>query len=353
MNSKEFLQSKLKKDEAFLIISEANRRYITGFDSSDGYLFISKKRTAFLTDSRYIEAAENKAKNCDEILLLKKASDELPEVAEKLNINKIFTEGDGISVSELEFLKKIFPFEVVPDKADKFINDLRRTKSEEEKNKIIAAQRIAEGAFEHILGFIKPGVTEKEIRTELDYYMIKNGADNPSFDTIAISGKNTSMPHGVPTDKKIENGDFVTMDYGALLEGYHSDMTRTVAVGFVNDKQADIYNIVLKAQMATLDILKAGVSCKAADAAARNIINAAGYKDNFGHGTGHGVGLFIHELPNLSPRSKLILRQGDIVTDEPGIYIPGQFGVRIEDMVFITENGCENLTKCKKSLIVL
>ena len=183
--------------------------------------------------------------------------------------------------------------------------------------------------------------------------MLKNGAECVSFETIAVSGKNSSMPHGVPCDKKIEKGDFITMDFGAVVEGYHSDMTRTVAVGEVSSKQAEVYKTVLDAQLKSLETLKAGVSCFDADAAARNIIENAGYGEYFGHGTGHGVGIEIHEAPRLSPKSDAILKAGDIVTVEPGIYLPDEFGVRIEDMAFITENGFENLTRTPKNLIIL
>ena len=183
--------------------------------------------------------------------------------------------------------------------------------------------------------------------------MLRAGAQALSFETIAVSGRNSSMPHGVPTDKMVERGDFVTMDYGAVVNGYHSDMTRTVAVGEVSGKQAEVYDTVLKAQLTSLDLLAPGVACKAADAAARDVINAAGYGEFFGHGTGHGVGVEIHEFPVLNPRSTEILAPGDVVTVEPGIYLPGEFGVRIEDMAFITENGSENLTKCPKTLIIL
>ncbi len=351
--SVEQLKNELKKGEAFLIVSSENRRYLTDFAADDDYLFVTKEKCVFLADSRYIEAAKNEAKNCDEIILLKKASEQLPELAEKFNIDKIYTEAQKLSVEEYNFLKKMFSCPVLAEKADEIIISLRRAKKEYEKQRIIAAQRIAEKAFDHILTFIRPGVTEKDIRLELEFFMLKNGAEGLSFDTIAVSGKNTSKPHGVPSLKKIENGDFITMDYGAVVNGYRSDMTRTVAVGSVSTKQAQVYETVLKAQLACLDVLKAGVSGKDADAAARQIIADAGYGDYFGHGTGHGVGIDIHEAPSVSVRSKDILTAGDIVTDEPGIYIPGEFGVRIEDMAFITENGCENLTNCEKSLIVL
>lgn len=352
INSVDFLKSKLKNDEAFLIISPVNRRYLTDFDSSDGYFLITANNAVFLTDSRYIEAARQRAKNCDDIILLKKCFEQLNGLIRQLNIRQIYIE-ENISVCEMKGLEKNLEASVKAEKTDELLTGLRRTKSEEEKKKIIKAQRIAENAFDNILKFIKPGVTEREIRIELEYYMLKNGSENPSFETIAISGKNTSMPHGVPTDKRVENGDFITMDYGAVFEGYHSDMTRTVAVGSVSGKMAEVYNTVLKAQLACIEALKPGVSCKDGDAAARGIIEKAGYGDFFGHGTGHGVGLEIHEAPNLSPKSRQILSIGDIVTDEPGIYIPGEFGVRIEDMIYITETGCENLTNCEKSIIIL
>lgn len=347
------LKDELKNGEAFLIVSTENRRYLTDFAADDDYLLITKDKCIFFADSRYIEAAGKNAKDCDEIVLLKKAGEQLPQICKELNISKIYTEAQKLSVSEFNSLCKMFDFPVAAEKADEIIISSRRAKKEYEKQRIIGAQRIAEKAFDHILTFIRSGVTEKDIRLELEYFMLGNGADGLSFDTIAISGKNTSLPHGVPTLKKVESGDFVTMDYGACVDGYRSDMTRTVAVGSVSEKQAEIYETVLRAQLACLDVLRPGIECKTADAAARNIIADAGYGDCFGHGTGHGVGIDIHEAPSVSPRSKDILSVGDVVTVEPGIYLPGEFGVRIEDMAFITENGYENLTECKKSLIVL
>ena len=242
---------------------------------------------------------------------------------------------------------------VSSEKTDAAINFFRRKKSEEEKNCILKAQAIAEKAFDHILGFISTEKTEKDIALELDFFMLRNGAEATSFDTIAVSGANSSMPHGVPSDKKICNGDFITLDYGAVINGYHSDMTRTVAVGSVSTKMAEVYETVLNAQLASLASLRDGISGIDADKAARDIIANAGYGEFFGHGTGHGVGIEIHEEPRLSPKSDKILCKGDVVTVEPGIYLPGEFGVRIEDMAFITENGYENLTKSPKNLIII
>ncbi len=347
------LQQQLRNGEAFLVVSPENRRYLTGFASSDGYLIITKNESVFLTDSRYIEAAQNAITDCGEVALLSSFSAQLPEYIEKLGIKTVFTEAEKLSVAEFAKTKKALPCECVAEKTDDAVNALRRIKSQAEKQKILAAQAIAEKAFDHILGFIKEGVTEREIALTLDFFMLKNGAECVSFETIAVSGKNSSMPHGVPGDKKIERGDFITLDFGAVVDGYHSDMTRTVAVGEVSEKQAEVYETVLAAQKKSLEILGAGVSCKDADAAARDIIKKAGYGSYFGHGTGHGVGIEIHEEPRVSPKSGSILEIGDVVTVEPGIYIPSEFGVRIEDMAFITENGCENLTKTPKNLIIL
>lgn len=346
------LQSALSANQAYLIISPENRRYLTSFPSSAGYLLITENEAVFLIDSRYIEAAKKAVSGCETVLLTD-FSKQLAEYIEKLSVKTLLLEGESLSVSKAESIKKICGCECDFVKADKAISALRRIKNEDEKQKILAAQAIAEEAFENILGFIKEGVTEQEIALNLDFFMLRNGAEDISFQTIAVSGKNSSMPHGVPSDKKVEKGDFITMDFGAVYDGYHSDMTRTVAVGEVSSKQAEIYETVLRAQKNSLDILKAGITCKAADAAARDVIKNAGYGEFFGHGTGHGVGIEIHEAPTLNPRSEEILRIGDIVTVEPGIYLPDEFGVRIEDMAFITENGCENLTKSPKNLIIL
>lgn len=347
----EFLKS---SHEAILIHSPENRRYFTDFPSTDGYLIVTKTDAVFFTDSRYIEAAQKSVKFC-RAQLLTRLSNEVKMFFGENNIEKIYTETERLSVSLLSQFKKVFsPVKITPSiRLENKINELRMVKTPEEIQCIKKAQQIAEDAFEHILTFIRPGVTEKRIALELDFYILSHGAEALSFETIAVTGKKTSMPHGVPDDTVVEIGDFVTMDFGAVYKGYHSDMTRTVAVGEISAEQRKIYEIVLSAQRASLEILKSGVSCKVADKAARDIITNAGYGDYFGHGTGHGVGIEIHELPNLSPRSDTILQIGNIVTVEPGIYIPNKFGVRIEDMALITENGYENLTNTPKELIIL
>lgn len=340
--------------DAALILSPENRFYFTGFESSDGYLIASEKEAVFITDGRYIEAAQEKIKNCQVVLQEKKAS-QIRDILLSLNAKSVAVEADRMTLSEYTlFASALDDIEIIADGSlDAQINEIRSIKETEEVNKIITAQRIAEKAFEHILGFIKPGKAEKEIALELDYYMLSHGANGISFETIAVSGKKSSMPHGVPDGKLIENGDFVTMDFGAVFEGYHSDMTRTVAVGGVSEEMKEVYYTVLKAQENSVSAVKSGVSCKFADTAARSIIENAGYAKYFTHSTGHGVGVEIHEFPNLSQACDKELKTGNIVTVEPGIYIPGKFGVRIEDMVLVTENGCENLTKAPKELIIL
>lgn len=346
----EFINKLPKNVDGALIVSPENRRYFTGFNASDGFLFITKSGSVFLTDSRYIEAAKDKIICCE----VEEQKGKLMDYAKRFNCKVLAVEADRLTVTQLKNLRKaLHGIKLTTVGTDKIIDSFRAVKNEAEIENICKAQRIAEAAFDHILGFIKVGVTEKEVALELDHYMLSHGADSLSFETIAISGANTSKPHGVPTDKKIEHGDFVTMDYGAVVNGYHSDMTRTVAVGAASDEQKKIYKIVFEAQLAVLRVLKNGVKCSDADKAARDVITEAGYGEYFRHSAGHGVGIEIHEKPFISPKSTATLRSGNVVTDEPGIYIPGKFGVRIEDMALITENGCKNLTKAPKELIII
>lgn len=351
----ENLLKKLPQElDGVMITSEENRRYFTAFPSTAGVLLVSRCGSVFLTDSRYVEAAGKKI-TCCPVRETKNLKKELPDLMREFKINRLGIEAQRVTVSEYtRYCEMLNDVEIVADgSVDKAINSLRMVKSADEIASIKKAQAITEQAFDHILKFIKPGVTEREISLELDYFMLKNGAEALSFETIAVSGINSSMPHGVPSDKKIENGDFITMDYGAVCDGYHSDMTRTVAVGAVSDEQKKVYDTVLKAQLAALDVMRPGVRCSDADKAARDVIASAGYGAFFGHGTGHGVGIEIHEEPRVSPSAEDILEAGNVVTDEPGIYLPGCFGVRIEDMVLITEDGMENLTSSPKELIVI
>lgn len=338
---------------AVLIYTPTNRRYLTGFPSSLGYLLMTKNGNKLFVDSRYFEAATKKAVNTD-VVRFNSFLTELTEELEKQGIEKLLIETEN-DIAFYTALKSKLKVKVVPSQSlsDRLIS-LRSVKKKEEVESIVAAQRIAEKAFDDVLSFIKVGVTEKEIAAFLEYKMKQYGAEGIAFDTIAVSGANTSLPHGVPSEKTISEGDFITMDFGATLNGYCSDMTRTVAVGYATDEMAKVYNTVLEAQINVINTVRAGVRCVDADAAARSIITDKGYGEYFGHSTGHGVGLMIHEKPNLSPKAgDTKLRAGQIVTDEPGIYLTGKFGVRIEDMLYVRKNGVKNLTKAPKHLIIL
>lgn len=354
MNNLKKLLAELGQSTAALIISPENRRYFTSFPSSDGYLLVNGERAVFITDGRYIEAAENLAKDC-EVVLQERIYPQISQILEEMGCKTLLVESSRMTVSVYNSLKGVLKKTGIStdDTLDKMINSIRSVKTADEVESIKAAQKITDDAFTHILGFIKPGVTEREIGLELDFYMLSHGGEALSFETIAVSGKNSSMPHGVPGDKKVENGDFITMDYGTVVNGYHSDMTRTVAVGFADDEMKKVYETVLAAQTACLNGLKAGLPCREGDALARKVIEDAGYGKCFTHSTGHGVGVEIHEFPNLSMLSDTVLTPGHIVTVEPGIYIPGKFGVRIEDMAVITESGCEDITHSPKELIIL
>lgn len=354
MNTQKLKNFLKDKDFAAIIVSEENRRYFTQFPSTDGFLLVTGDKSIFFTDSRYIEAANAQCKECDEILLFDGIKKSIAPTVEKLGIKKLAVEASRLTLADLENLSSNIDAQFVTDSTlDDAVNAIRIIKSEEEIELVIKAQRIAEKAFEHMLEFIKIGMTEREIGLELDYFMLRNGAEALSFETIAVSGEKTSMPHGVPGERKIKAGDFITMDYGAVVGGYHSDMTRTIAVGYVTDEMRSVYETVLKAQNAGFEMMRPGVPCKDVDKAARDVIAQAGYGEYFGHGLGHGVGVEIHEEPRVSPSGDKILEAGHLITDEPGIYLPGKFGVRIEDMAFITPDGYRNLTNCPKELIII
>ncbi len=337
-----------------LITDDLNRRYFTGMKSSAGTVLCFRDKAYLIIDFRYIEKATKTVKDA-EVIMQGKLFDQINELLTKHGAKTLAIESYTMTVASLNAYKeRITAAEVVAsDELSKAIGELRIVKTQDEIDKIIKAQRIAEAAFEDVLNFIRPGVTEREIGLRLDYYMLSHGAEALSFDTIALTGANTSLPHGVPGDTVVENGMFVLMDYGATYDGYHSDMTRTVCVGKPTEKMELVYNTVLKAQNDALAAIKAGVVGKDIDKIARDVIADAGYGDKFGHSLGHGVGIEIHETPNASPSSEHIFRENMIVTVEPGIYLPDEFGVRIEDFVVIKENGCENMTLAKKTLISL
>ncbi len=328
--------------------------YFTGFPSSAGTVVITPQRAVLLIDFRYFEKAKASIEHL-EVILAVKTSEQMKEIFEKEEISLIFVETDRISLNSYKGLCKAFP-DITLSKKAKLSNEilkLRSIKSDSELNAIKQAQSLTDKAFEHILDFIKSGKTEKEIMLEMEFFIRKIGSEGAAFDFIVVSGKNSSLPHGVPTEKAIENGDFITMDFGAVVSGYRSDMTRTVAIGYADEEMREVYNTVLSAQTEALKAIKPNVKCRDIDKIARDIISSKGYGECFGHGLGHSVGLEIHESPCFNIRDNTLLKEGMVLTVEPGIYIEDKFGVRIEDMVYITDDSYENITGSPKELIVL
>ena len=348
------LQENLNDNEAFWITSDSNRFYLTGFNSSAGYVLITRSSAVFFIDFRYFEKAKSTVDSC-EVVLYDKGDKGIYEYCKQQNIKEIFIEASQISLTRHKYLSELFEGIDISkeNKLDIKLGEMRAVKSEYELKFIKQAQSLTEQTLDYILPRITIGRTEREIMLDMEFFMRGLGADGVSFDFIVVSGKNSSLPHGVPTNKKIEKGDFVTMDFGAIVNGYCSDMTRTVAVGNITDEQKLVYDTTLKAQLSAIDAIKAGAVCGDIDKIARDIIYDAGYKGCFGHALGHSVGIDVHESPNLSPNNKVVLTVGNVVTVEPGIYLENKFGVRIEDMVYVTENGCINLTNSDKNLIIL
>ena len=342
--------------DAVLITDEKNQRYATGFPITDGAVFVSRDRAWLITDSRYIEAATAAVAGSGiTVVLYTKEhglTDCLREAIRESGAEKLAAEDRKLSYSEYLAYEKDLGRELL-GAGDMFIT-LRAVKSGEELDSMREAQRISEKALEAVLHTIKPGMTEKQVAAELVYHMLLNGSEANSFDPIVVTGSKTSLPHGVPGDKVIQAGDFLTMDFGCLKNGYCSDMTRTVAIGHATDEMKNIYSIVLKAQLAGIAAARAGIPGKEIDGAARKVIVDAGYGQYFGHGFGHSLGLDIHEAPNANPSGETLMPVGAVVSAEPGIYLPGKFGVRIEDVMVLNETGCEVITKApKEQLIVL
>ena len=342
--------------DAALIISGENRRYFTGFTSSLGYLLVTRRESWLFVDSRYQEAAAAQAKNCT-VVPFKKLKDSLGDCLRTNGIKKVMLEGSAFTLNSAadmdELLEGAGASAIKSKRLDEMIGKLRIIKTSDEIEKMRTAQRITEDALNETMKLIKEGVTELELSLDLEFRMRRAGAESVSFDLIVLTGAATSMPHGVPSQRRVKNGDFVLFDIGATVDGYHSDMTRTVAYGSADSSMKRVYETVLRAQKNGLEAVRAGATCGAVDLAARSYIDQAGFGEYFGHSTGHGVGLEIHESPSVSPENDFVLQSGMVVTVEPGIYLPGSFGVRIEDMVVVTNDGCIDLASQPKELIVL
>ena len=351
-NLKKF-QASLRELEGALITSEINQRYLSDFSFSDGYIFVTREVAYLITDSRYIEAAKTAVTELQVILPESRAAETLKKLVSDSGIRQLAVEESELSISDYnKFIELFADCELVPHASELLISQ-RQVKTDNELDRIAKAQAITDAAFEHILGFINPDRTELEVALELEFFMRSHGAEGVAFETIAVSGCASSLPHGVPSDVKLRKG-FLTMDFGAKFNGYCSDMTRTVVIGKADDDMKRLYNTVLTAQKTALEGICDGINCKKADALARDVIREAGYGQYFGHSLGHGVGMFIHETPSLSPKASenAALRRGNVVTVEPGIYIEGKYGCRIEDMIAISSDGSvRNFTKSPKELI--
>ncbi len=346
--------------DAVLLTGEANRFYASGFftPGADAAALVTRRDALFFTDARYTEAARLHLNGAElrEVKPGRGLMVQLQELVFLKGIRRLGIEDAAMTLREYRRLETAlaegkFPCELVS--ASEPLLKLRQTKDQEELQAMETAQSIAEQALADILKEIRPGVTEKEIAARLQYLMLHYGASDMSFDPIVVSGPKGSLPHGVPSGKEIQSGEFVTMDFGCIYGGYCSDMTRTVAVGSVTEEMDRVYRTVLAAQEAGIAAVRAGTSGRAVDAAARAVIEKAGYGEYFTHSFGHGVGVEIHEAPNASSGNEEPLPAGAVISAEPGIYIPRKLGVRIEDVILITPAGCRNLTRAPKELIVL
>ena len=338
--------------KAMLITNQMSRLFATGFSSSAGALLITESDAWFFVDSRYVEAAEAAIKDAQVILIAKGETfnDSIRVIVKENGITSFGFEDGSVTYACHREWGETFKAKMIP--AQKLINELREVKSRADLDKMVKAQRLAEKVFGEVLPLIGTDMTEKDLAAEIIYRSLKNGADDMAFDPIVVSGPKSSRPHGVPGCEMIDNG-FLTIDFGVNLDGWCSDTTRTLCIGKPDDEMVKVYETVLKAQETGIKAVYAGVKGVDVDSAARNVIENAGYGEYFGHGFGHSLGLEVHETLKASQLSGDILPAGAVISAEPGIYLPGRFGVRIEDVLYITENGSENITKLPKTLTVL
>lgn len=347
------VQDKLLKYniDALLVTNMFNVRYLANFTGTTGLVVITKDEAYFVTDFRYTEQAAEEAKGYTIVKNEGPIFEEVAKIVKENKIEKLGFEQENITYAVYHQINDIIPCDLVPVAG--LVEKLREVKTEDEINIIKEAINITEKAYDYILGFVKPGKTEIEVANELDFYMRNEGATSVSFDTIVASGIRSAMPHGVASDKVIEEGDMVTIDFGCYYKGYVSDMTRTFAVGDPGEQMKEIYEIVYQANKKVNEVAKAGMTGAELDAIARDYITEKGYGPQFGHTLGHGIGLEVHEGPSLSFRNEDKLVVNNIVTNEPGIYVPGLGGVRIEDDLVIKEDGAEILMTTPKELIIL
>ncbi|GEN87413.1 Xaa-Pro peptidase family protein [Oceanobacillus sp. FSL W8-0428] len=347
------LREKLEENkvDAIIVDSPYNRRYITNFTGTAGTALVTADKAIFITDFRYTEQAAEQAEAFEIVEHKHGMNQEIANQIDKLGVKKLAFEKNYTTYSQFETYQHQFSQELVP--VEGIIEALRMIKTDDELAVMKKAAKIADDAFAHIQSFIQPGVPEIEISNELEFFMRRQGATSSSFDTIVASGLRSALPHGVASTKKIQEGELVTLDYGALYDGYCSDITRTVAVGEISVELREIYDIVLEANLRGVKGTKPGMTGKEADALTRDYITEKGFGERFGHSTGHALGMEVHEGPGLSSRSEAVLKTGMVVTVEPGIYVPGLGGCRIEDDIVITDSGNERLTFAPKEFIQL
>ena len=352
-NIEKFLSLLNDEVDGLLLTSRYSRHYGAEFDIAEGVAIVTKAGCRYFTDNRYTESAQNGIRGFEviDVATEKGYAGCLNKAIAEFGVKVLGYEEEDLTASELFRYEKNLNARLVPMN-DK-INGFRGVKEEWELALMRKAQAITDKAFSEVLTRIKTGMTELELQAELIYCLYKNGATGLAFDPIVVSGPNTSMPHGVAGERVIQEGDFITMDFGAQYQGYCSDMTRTVAVGYATEEMKKVYDTVLQAQLAGLSVSKAGVPGCEVDAAARQVIADAGYGEYFGHGYGHSVGLEIHESPNPNVRNQEPMPENAVASAEPGIYLPGKFGVRIEDVVIFKADGHENITKSPKNLIIV
>ncbi len=336
--------------DAIVVLSPYNRRYLSGFTGTSGSLLITQDTKQLITDFRYIQQANSQAEDFEIINQNGPMINKINELIQHGNYKNVGVEADLITYNEYQALNTD---EVQLSSIEGVIETIRMIKDDFEIKQIQKAADIVDETYEHILKWVKPGMTENEVNNEMEMFMRSKGATCSSFDTIVASGHRGALPHGVASNKVIEEGDMITLDFGALYEGYVSDITRTFAIGEPKEEMKKIYNIVLESQLAALEQIKPGMTGKEADSIARDIISSYGYGEQFGQSLGHGIGLEVHEGPALSQKSDIVLEENMCVTLEPGIYVEGLGGVRIEDDVLVTKNGLQRFTKSTKDLIIL
>ena len=339
--------------DGLLLTSRYSRHYGAGYDIAEGVAIVTRNGCRYFTDSRYIESAQNGIVGFEVLEMTRQNpySKLLNDAIADFGVKTLGYEENYMTVAEFMAFEKKLNAQLIPMHSK--IAGFRQVKEDYELEQMRKAQQITDAAFAEVLTRIDVGMTEKEVAAELIYCLLKNGGEGLSFDPIVVSGPNTSLPHGVPSDRRLKEGDLVTMDFGVVYQGYCSDMTRTVALGYATEEMRKVYDTVLKAQLAGIEATRAGVKGKDIDAAARQVIVDAGYGDYFGHGYGHSIGMECHEQPSCSPAGETVMEENMVSSAEPGIYLPGKFGVRIEDVVIIKADGCEDITRSPKNLIII